>query len=190
MVTVGVNRKAVSRGKTRWSSTYKNMYVPSSKRDFIPTVSRMYMAGITRRFTTLVYSLWLFISEDGAKTLLGFRFMTNYINGFGSQPVENQVHRKQPLIANQLKPQPWFVRMLVSTQENKYMDVSGRKRFITVDLLGLILRVLITSASVPEVAGAKLNVQSFNFIRWTIKLKDCTLSGWMEDIGGKILPTG
>ncbi|CDN14140.1 hypothetical protein RintRC_1561 [Richelia intracellularis] len=45
------------------------------------------------------------------------------------------------------------------------MDVSGRKRFITVDLLGLILRVLITSASVPEVAGAKLNVQSFNFIR-------------------------
>ncbi|CDN14127.1 hypothetical protein RintRC_5842 [Richelia intracellularis] len=32
------------------------------------------------------------------------------------------------------------------------------KRFITVDLLGLVLRVLVTSASVPEPGGAKLNV--------------------------------
>ncbi|CDN12123.1 Mobile element protein [Richelia intracellularis] len=36
------------------------MYPVSNKRDFIRTVSRMYMAGITRRFTTSVYSLWLF----------------------------------------------------------------------------------------------------------------------------------
>ena len=37
-------------------------------------------------------------------------------------------------------------------------QIHGRKRFITVDLLGLVLRVLVTSASVPERAGAKLNV--------------------------------
>ncbi|CDN09833.1 hypothetical protein RintRC_6788 [Richelia intracellularis] len=37
-------------------------------------------------------------------------------------------------------------------------QINGRKRFITVDLLGLVLRVLGTSASVSERAGAKLNV--------------------------------
>ena len=36
--------------------------------------------------------------------------------------------------------------------------IHGRKRFITVELLGLVLRVLVTSASLPERAGAKLNV--------------------------------
>ena len=37
-------------------------------------------------------------------------------------------------------------------------QIHGRKGFITVDLLGLVLRVLVTSASVPERAVAKLNV--------------------------------
>ncbi|CDN13021.1 hypothetical protein RintRC_1040 [Richelia intracellularis] len=37
-------------------------------------------------------------------------------------------------------------------------QIHGRKRFITVDLLGLVLRVLVASVSVPEGAGAKLNV--------------------------------
>ncbi|CDN12125.1 hypothetical protein RintRC_6445 [Richelia intracellularis] len=37
-------------------------------------------------------------------------------------------------------------------------QIHGRKQFITVDLLGLVLRVLVTSASLPEGAGAKLNV--------------------------------
>ena len=37
-------------------------------------------------------------------------------------------------------------------------QIHGPKRFITVDLLGLVLRVLVTSARVPERAGAKLNV--------------------------------
>ncbi|CDN12352.1 hypothetical protein RintRC_1646 [Richelia intracellularis] len=37
-------------------------------------------------------------------------------------------------------------------------QIHGGKRFITVDLLGLVLRVLVTSASVPERPGAKLNV--------------------------------
>lgn len=33
--------------------------------------------------------------------------------------------------------------------------IHGRKRHLTVDLLGLVLRVLVTSASVPERLGAK-----------------------------------
>lgn len=35
-------------------------------------------------------------------------------------------------------------------------QVHGRKRHLTVDLLGLVLRVLVTSASLPERQGAKL----------------------------------
>ncbi|CDN16307.1 Mobile element protein [Richelia intracellularis] len=37
-------------------------------------------------------------------------------------------------------------------------QIDGRKRFIMVELLRLVLRVLVNSASVPERAGAKLNV--------------------------------
>jgi putative transposase len=35
-------------------------------------------------------------------------------------------------------------------------QIHGRKRHLSVDLLGLVLRVLVTSASVPEREGAKL----------------------------------
>lgn len=35
-------------------------------------------------------------------------------------------------------------------------QVHGRKRHLSVDLLGLVLRVLVTSASLPERQGAKL----------------------------------
>ncbi len=34
-------------------------------------------------------------------------------------------------------------------------QIHGRKRHLTVDLLGLVLRVLVTSGSVPERQGAK-----------------------------------
>ncbi|CDN11437.1 hypothetical protein RintRC_2563 [Richelia intracellularis] len=34
-------------------------------------------------------------------------------------------------------------------------QIDGGNRFILVDLLGLVLRVLVTSASVPERPGAK-----------------------------------
>ncbi|CDN16280.1 hypothetical protein RintRC_0479 [Richelia intracellularis] len=43
-------------------------------------------------------------------------------------------------------------------------QIHGRKRFITVDLLGVVLRVLVTSATVPERRGAKL-ARSGRFIR-------------------------
>ena len=85
------------------------------------------------------------ISEDGAKTVLGFRFMTNYINGLGKQPVDNQSVETATIISTDVGFDPG-------------KKIHGRKRFITVDLLGLVLGVLVTSASVPEPAGAKLNV--------------------------------
>lgn len=34
-------------------------------------------------------------------------------------------------------------------------QIKGRKRFMTVDTLGLVLRVLVTAASVPEREGGK-----------------------------------
>jgi len=35
-------------------------------------------------------------------------------------------------------------------------SIIGRKRFLTVDTLGLVLRVLVTAANVPEREGGKL----------------------------------
>ena len=47
------------------------------------------------------------ISEDGAKTVLGFRFVHDKLYEWVRVAASrNQVYRKQPLIANQLKPQP------------------------------------------------------------------------------------
>lgn len=40
--------------------------------------------------------------------------------------------------------------------------IHGRKRYLTVDLLGLVLRVLVTSASVPERQGAKTVLKRFH----------------------------
>ncbi len=36
-----------------------------------------------------------------------------------------------------------------------FQKVKGRKRFVTVDTLGLVLRVLVTAASVDERSGGK-----------------------------------
>ena len=86
------------------------------------------------------------ISQDGAKTVLGFRFMTNYLNGFGKQPVQNQSVETATMICTGIS-------------FNAGKQIHRRKRCITVDLLGLVLQVLVTSARVAERAGAKLNVQ-------------------------------
>lgn len=40
-------------------------------------------------------------------------------------------------------------------ERNAGKKVKGRKRFLTVDTLGLVLRVLITAASVGEREGGK-----------------------------------
>ena len=96
------------------------------------------------------------ISEDGAKPVLGFRFMTNYI------------YQWVPIAASR-EPSPWQAAFDSQSVETATMictdlgfdpgkQIHGRKGFITVDLLGLVLRVLVTSARVPERAGAKLNV--------------------------------
>ena len=66
---------------------------------------------------------------------------------------------------------------------NKYTDVNDRFR---VDLLGLVLRVLVTSASVPERAGAKkvlkrvhnMGGDSFGELRLTHQSPTYDLDGW------------
>ena len=96
------------------------------------------------------------ISEDGAKTVLGFRF------------VHDKLYQWVRVAASQ-EPSPWEAAFDSQSVETATMictdfcfdagkQIHGRKRFITVDLLGLVLRVLVASASVPEGAGAKLNV--------------------------------
>jgi hypothetical protein len=67
-------------------------------------------------------------------------------------------------------------------------QIHGRKRHLSVDLLGLVLRVLVTSASVPEREGA--NKSSNEFIAWKIRSSDYIQCGWTGDIGGKTLCDG
>ena len=111
------------------------------------------MAGITRRLPP-----W--------STVYG------YFRRWGKDRTWLQVHDKVyqwVRVAANREPSPWeaaFDGQSVETATMICTDVGfdpgkqihGRKRFITVDLLGLVLRVLVTSASVPERAGAKLNV--------------------------------
>ena len=83
-----------------------------------------------------------------------------------------QVHEKLyewVRVAASREPSPWEAAFDSQSVETATMictdvgfdpgkEIHGRKGFITVDLLGLVLRVLVTCASVPEPAGAKLNV--------------------------------
>ena len=65
-------------------------------------------------------------------------------------------------------------------------QIHGRKRHLSVDLLGLVLRVLVTSASVPERAGAKkvlkkvhdMGGDSFGELRLTHFSLTHHLDGW------------
>ena len=50
-------------------------------------------------------------------------------------------------------------------------QVKGRKRHLTVDTLGLVLRVLVTAASVPEREGGKQVLKQVKQIRaWVFRL--------------------
>lgn len=48
-------------------------------------------------------------------------------------------------------------------------QIQGRKRHLTVDLLGLVLRVLVTSASIPERQGAKKVLERVHGMRDKVK---------------------
>ena len=98
--------------------------------------------------------------------------MAIYFRRWGQDLTWLQVHDKLyqwVRVGASREPSPWeapFDRQSVETATIICTDVGldpgkkihGRKRFITVDLLGLVLGVLVTCASVPERAGAKLNV--------------------------------
>ncbi len=66
-------------------------------------------------------------------------------------------------------------------------QIHGRKRHLSVDLLGLVLRVLVTSVfqNVRE-----QSLSSNEFMIQEIRSSDCTQFGWTEDTGGKILCGG
>ncbi len=65
---------------------------------------------------------------------------------------ENQVHRKPSSIVKALLCAA-MVSKAVGFDGGKLLK--GRKRFLTVDTLGLVLRVLVTAANVGEREGGK-----------------------------------
>ena len=56
--------------------------------------------------------------------------------------------------------------------------IHGRKRHLTVDLLGLVLRVLVTSASVPERTGAKTVLKRVHRMGERVKRLHTEWKGW------------
>jgi len=64
-------------------------------------------------------------------------------------------------------------------------QIKGRKRFTTVDTLGLVLRFLVTAASVPERAGGKQVLTRSN--RWAKRCSACIRFGQMEALMGSRL---
>ncbi|WP_347242457.1 transposase [Nostoc sp. FACHB-888] len=62
--------------------------------------------------------------------------------------------------------------------------IKGRKRFLTVDTLGLILRVLVSAASVDERSGGKLVLQKVK--QMGDKVSRLNLI-WVDGQGGRIM---
>ncbi len=63
--------------------------------------------------------------------------------------------------------------------------IKGRKRFLTVDTLGLVLRVYVMAASVPEREGGKQVLQRVHRMG-TVVSRLHTI--WAECLRGKLLP--
>ena len=131
---------------------------------------------------SLLGLLFMAISEDGKKMVLGLKFTISFISGLG--------------LMHDVSLVPYYVAVdsqSVETATMIYREVGydtgkkihGRKRHLTVDLLGLVLRVLVTSASLPERAGAKKVLKqvhstgdSFGELRLTRKTFTHDLDGW------------
>lgn len=92
------------------------------------------------------------IFGDGRKMALGSRYMTSFINGLESPQNGNQAPY-YAAVDSQSVETATMISQEVGYDAGK--QIHGRKRHLSVDLLGLVLRVLVTSASVTERAGAK-----------------------------------
>ena len=116
------------------------------------------MARYSSRLAALVNGLYL-ISAIGVTMAPGSRFMTVYAVGseqISSVPV---VHQKRLSIA---KVTTSMVHDAVGFDKAKH--IKGRKRHTAVDTLGLVLRVVVTAASVPERVGGQQVLQKVHQI--------------------------
>jgi hypothetical protein len=92
------------------------------------------------------------IFVNGRKTVHGLWYMTNSTNG-----LELRFYRQPSPSEAAVDSQSVETATMIS-QEVGYdagKKIHGREGHLTVDLLGLVLRVLVTSASIPERQGAK-----------------------------------
>jgi len=116
------------------------------------------MARYSSRLAALVNGLYL-ISAIGVTMAPGSRFMTVY--AVGSEQISSVplVHQKRLSIA---KVTTSMVHDAVGFDKAKH--IKGRKRHTAVDTLGLVLRVVVTAASVPERVGGQQVLQKVHQI--------------------------
>lgn len=82
----------------------------------------------------------------------GSKFTITYGSGRALKWLVNRVHRKPSSIVKASRARREF---LTGVGFDAGKRIKGRKRFLTVDTLGLVLRVLVTAASVGERKGGK-----------------------------------
>lgn len=93
------------------------------------------------------------IFATGAKTERGWKFTTACESGL-AQSQERHHSPSEAIIDSQSVKSAAMVSRTVGFDAGK--KIKGRKRFMTVDTLGLVLRVLVTAASVGEREGGKI----------------------------------
>jgi len=109
------------------------------------------MASTARRLSSLADSVYVF---SQLALMLGRGWKSTIVFDSG-QELRRSAIRSQRSRSSIVKA--WLCAAMVS-QSVGYdagKNIIGRKRFMTVDTLGLVLRVLITAASVPERSGGE-----------------------------------
>lgn len=112
--------------------------------------SRMYMAKLTRRLSPwqTVYTYFRNWRQDGT-----WISIHDQLRDWVRVDAERAASPSEAIIDSQSVKSAAMVTEEVGYDAGK--KIKGRKRFMTVDTLGLVLRVLVTSAKMPERAGAK-----------------------------------
>lgn len=103
---------------------------------------------------------------NGEKMVLGLWYMINFTSGLGLLLGVSLVRQK--LQGNR---QSVETATMISQEvgDDAGKKIHGRKRHLTVDLLGLVLRVLVTSASLPERQGAQQVLNKVHGLKGKVK---------------------
>ncbi|CDN11564.1 hypothetical protein RintRC_4021 [Richelia intracellularis] len=147
---------------------------PEAKSGGRPRTKYMYAAVNAILYVLCQESTWRALAGDLPPWTTLYGYFTRWRKDRTCLQVHDKLYQWLRVGASR-EPSPWEAAFDSQSVETATMictdvvfdpgkQIHGPKRFITVDLLGLVLRVLVTSASVPEPARGK-GARSGRFIR-------------------------